>query len=334
LLMTLGHAWGMSGISSILRRPDRSLESIQGMVGTSVPMRQLYLEIRKVAKSEAPVLLSGESGTGKELTARSIHQLSGRSDKPFIAVNCAALPATLIQSELFGHEKGAFTGAVRRHTGHIEAANEGTIFLDEIGDLPLDLQVNLLRFLEEKVIERVGSTNEIPVNARVIAATHKNIEALVQQGLFRKDLFYRLNVLGLRVPSLRERAEDIELLAQEIFRRFSGENLSKCRGFSQMALNAMARHSWPGNVRELINRIRRAMVMTDKLLISPDDLDLRECSQWNHSLTLEESRRAADRQVIQMTLKHTRNNLSQAARMLGISRTTLYRKLQNFGISV
>ena len=334
LLVTLGHAWGMSGIKNVQHYHDTDVEGINGMVGNSKPMQQLYRNIHKVARSDAPVLLTGESGTGKELTARAIHQLSNRAEKPFIAVNCAALPATLIQSELFGHEKGAFTGANQRRIGRFEAANCGTIFLDEISDLPLELQINLLRFLEEKVIERLGSTCEIPVNARVIAATHDTLETLVHKGSFREDLYYRLNVLQIVMPNLRERTTDIELLARDIFKRFSNENRSNSRGFSQKSLRAIAHHPWPGNVRELINRIRRAMVMSEGQLISPADLGLEEDSQSQSFTTLEESRMEATRRAIASTLQHTHNNISRASRELGVSRTTLYRMIDKFSINI
>ena len=230
------------------------------MVGVSAPMQAVFRNLRKIAAVDAPVLITGETGTGKELAARAIHERSRRSSGPFVAVNCAALPATLIQSELFGYERGAFTGAQRRKIGSIESANGGILFLDEIGDLSLDLQVNLLRFLEESAIQRVGSPKEIPVDVRVIAATHDDMERATAEGRFREDLYYRLNVLRLEMPMLRARGEDIEVLARFFFEKFRQETSHKVIGFSPEALQSMADYDWPGNVRELINRVRRATV--------------------------------------------------------------------------
>ena len=251
------------------------------------------------------------------------------------AVNCGALPPTLIESELFGHEKGAFTGASQRKTGFIEAADGGTIFLDEIGDLPMELQINLLRFLQEQTIERVGSHVSIKVNARVIAATHVDIESAVEQGRFREDLFYRLHVLNLRMPPLRERGDDIEILARFFFERFGREKRANVRGFSQKAMQAMREYDWPGNVREVINRVRRAMVMSEKRLITPQDLGL---TAGQHSrgrvITLEQAREEAERHAIIACLTRARNNISCAARYLGVSRVTLYRLLNKHAIDI
>jgi DNA-binding NtrC family response regulator len=333
LMLTLGHAWGMAGMQLARSHPPMVREGDCGMIGNSEPMQQLYREIRRAATSDAPVLLIGESGTGKELTAHAIHQLSGRSGKPYIGVNCAALPASLIQSELFGHEKGAFTGANQRRVGHLEAANGGSIFLDEISDMPLDLQVNLLRFLEIKVIERLGSTSEIDVNARIIAATHADLESAVRHGIFREDLYYRLNVLPIKVPSLRERGTDIERLADFVLHEYADDNVNGVRGFSHTALQAMLRYHWPGNVRELINRVRRAMVMSEHKLISPSDLGMDDNNDQASSETLKQSRMEASRKTIESTLQRTRNNISQAARDLGVSRTTVYRLMEKFSIS-
>ncbi|MGD8312452.1 MAG: sigma-54 dependent transcriptional regulator [Gammaproteobacteria bacterium] len=333
LLLTLGHAWGMAGMQRARDHSRPEQDGDCGMIGNSKPMQRLYREIHKAAGSDAPVLLVGESGTGKELTAHAIHTLSRRSEKPYVAVNCAALPESLIQSELFGHEKGAFTGASQRRIGHLEAADGGSIFLDEISDMPLDLQVNLLRFLEIKMIERLGSTSEISVNARIIAATHTDLEGAVQHGLFREDLYYRLNVLQIRIPSLRERGADIELLADHVLHQYADDNANGVRGFSQAALQAMLRYRWPGNVRELINRVRRAMVMSERKLIAPADLGLDGGDDWRFPETLQESRIDASRKTIESALQRTRNNISQAARDLGVSRTTVYRLMEKFSIS-
>jgi DNA-binding NtrC family response regulator len=332
LLVTLGRAYGMAELHQRLYREHDGKLNEYEMVGTSPVMQALFRDIRKIGSVDAPVLVQGESGTGKELTALAIHARSRRADAPFVAVNCGALPANLIQSELFGHEKGAFTGAHQRKIGRIEGAAGGTIFLDEIGDLSLDLQVNLLRFLQEKTIERVGGTQSIHVDVRVIAATHVDLEKAVAEGRFREDLYYRLNVLHLRVPALRERENDIELLARFFFEKFSREKNPQVRGFSQQALQVMNTYSWPGNVRELINRIRRAMVMCENRLIAPADLGLERRSSKRCIRTLVGARAAAEKEAIQYALRHTRNNVSHAAHELRISRVTLYRLMEKYGI--
>jgi DNA-binding NtrC family response regulator len=249
-----------------------------------------------------------------------------------VAVNCAALPATLIQSELFGHEKGAFTGATSRRIGRLESAAGGTLFLDEISDMPLDQQVNLLRFLEEKSIERVGGNQQIKIDVRIVVATHDSLQHAVDQGGFREDLFYRLNVLELEIPSLRERASDIELLANFVIKKFSKESgRQRKRGFDKHALRAMNAYPWPGNVRELINRVRRAMVMSEGRFISSIDLGL-DIAKNLPKATLRASRSKVDKTAILSALLHSHDNMSQAARELGISRTTLYRMINKFDI--
>lgn len=303
------------------------------MVGESATIRRLYRDIGKIASVDAPVLITGESGTGKELTARAIHDNSPRNKGPFNAVNCGALPSGLIQSELFGHEKGAFTGATHRKEGIIESTCKGTLFLDEIGDLPLDMQVNLLRFLENHRVLRVGGLTEIPVDVRVLAATHVNLEKAVQEGNFRDDLYHRINVLQINTPPLRERPEDIEPLATFFFRKFTAEKATKVRGFSRESLVLMRQYAWPGNIRELINRVRRAMVMCDKRLITPDDLGL-ERRQYasRHRLTLEQARDMAECDAIKAALARNKSKVIHAARELGVSRVTLYRLIDKHGI--
>lgn len=293
-------------------------------------MEEIYRSVEKIHSINEPVLISGESGTGKELVARAIHQQSPRRDKPFIAVNCGALPSNLIQSELFGHERGSFTGAHQRKIGRIEAASEGTIFLDEIGDLPMELQVNLLHFLQDKKIERVGSNVSISVDARVIAATHVDLPKAIAQGNFREDLYYRINVLNLKMPPLRERGEDIILLAQEFFRRFSQDRVLAAQGFSQQTLHAMKLHSWPGNVRELINRVRSAMVMSENRMLQPMDLGLDRKSERKDGISLESSRNRIEQERLQHVLSRNRNNVTEAARELGVSRATMYRLIRKF----
>jgi DNA-binding NtrC family response regulator len=332
IIESLGHAAGMSMIRHRSMERREAVVAFHDMVGDSLPIRDLFGKIQKVARSDASVLLTGESGTGKELTACAIHSLSRRSSQPFVAVNCAALPATLIQSELFGHEKGAFTGATSRRIGRLESAAGGTLFLDEISDMPLDQQVNLLRFLEEKSIERVGGNQQIKIDVRIVVATHDSLQHAVDQGGFREDLFYRLNVLELEIPSLRERASDIELLANFVIKKFSEESgRQRKRGFDKHALRAMNAYPWPGNVRELINRVRRAMVMSEGRFISSIDLGL-DIAENLPKATLRASRSKVDKTAIQSALLHSHDNMSQAARELGVSRTTLYRMINKFDI--
>lgn len=336
LLVTLGHACGMAAMKRHnLDMDDESTSGQDEMVGASPQMLELFRNIRKVAGIDAPVLITGESGTGKELAALALHERSNRHQMPFVAVNCGSLPSGLIQSELFGHEKGSFTGASQRKIGRIEAASGGTIFLDEIGDLPLELQVNLLRFLQEKTIERVGGTAKIHVDVRVLAATHVDLEAAVKEGRFREDLYYRLNVLKIQTPALRDRQGDIEVLAKYFFDKFSHEKRRNVKGFSLSALQLMNRYPWPGNVRELISRVRRAMVMCEGRLISPEDLDLdrRESKRLVTTMTLEAARGKAEMEAIRNALQKNNGNLTSASRELGVSRVTLYRLMEKYGLA-
>lgn len=326
-LATLGHADGKAKLGTV-GATDRESTGCCGMVGRSPAMRDLYAAIQKASAVDAPVMISGESGTGKELVARAIHQLSPRRDGPFIAVNCAALPAHLIQAELFGHEKGAFTGAYQRKIGRLEAASGGTIFLDEIGDLPLELQVNLLQVLQDKVIERLGSNREIRLDVRVIAASHVELEQAVADGLFRADLYYRINVIRLRTPALRDREDDVERLARAYLQRFLPESQGAVRGFSRQALRVMANYEWPGNVRELINRVRQAVVLSENRLLTPLDLGLEKRVSSEGFLTLDEARSRAEHDTIRRALRRNQNNVAAAARQLGVSRATLYRVLE------
>jgi DNA-binding NtrC family response regulator len=329
LRAALGHAYGMGALRQAWSGQSEP-PVYHRMVGTSPAIRQLVSALGKVAAVEAPVLIQGETGTGKELAAQAIHESSGRAGGPFVPVNCGALPSGLIQSELFGHERGAFTGAQRRKIGRLEAANGGTIFLDEIGDLSLDLQVNLLRFLQEGVIERVGGGGAVSVDVRVVAATHVDLEAAVAAGRFRADLYYRLNVLRLWMPALRARGSDVSLLAEYFFRRFSTDKAPAVQGFSPEALQAMAQHSWPGNVRELINRVRRAMVMCEGRWITPADLGL--TGEQKRSATLAEVRRRAERSAVESALQASGYNVADAAQRLGVSRVTLYRLMDKYGL--
>jgi len=331
LAATLGHAYGRAAL-----RPGATGTEAMGqlpIVGQAPAIERLLRQINRVAKVDAPALICGESGTGKELVAHAIHSASRRASGPFVVVNCGAIPASLIQSELFGHEKGSFTGADRQRRGLIESANGGTLFLDEIGDLPLEMQTNLLRFLQESTIDRVGAARSVRVDARVIAATHVDLEAAVASGAFRKDLYYRLNVVPLSVPPLRERADDIGLLAQHFFHKFAGERGCRLKGFNRRAIASMAAHDWPGNVRELINRIRRAMVLAEGKLIAPADLGLDDATDKPMRVPLDEARLDAERHVISECLQMAGSNVSHAARQLRISRMTLYRLMAKHRIS-
>lgn len=299
---------------------------IDGIVGRSPAMKSTLSRLRKFAPVDLPVLITGETGTGKEGAAKALHQLSARGGKPFVAINCGALPVNLVQSELFGHERGAFTGANGRRVGHIESAAGGTVFLDEIGDLPLDAQTSLLRFLQEGTIERLGSSQCIRADARVIAATHVDLEQAVASGRFRQDLYYRLNVLRLAMPPLRERQGDVELLAQYFLDRFREHHECRARGFSPGARAAMRQFSWPGNVRELINRVQRAAVIAEDAQVSAADLDLPTPASGNGAVAaLGVARVTAEREAIMTCLRESRFNISECARRLHISRVTVYR---------
>lgn len=335
LQIIMGHAYGMAQLSRTPLEFDDNYYAKFGMVGKSPHMIELFSKIDKVAKEKLSILILGETGTGKELIARAIHANSPRAHKPFIAVNCGTLPEHLVQTELFGHEKGAFTGAHKSKIGRIESAHRGTLFLDEIGDLPLNQQVNLLRFLEEKTIIRVGGEKHVPVDVRVIAATNVDLKAAINEREFREDLFYRLSELQLKTPPLRERNGDVETLAQFFFNKFISDSRKRIKGFSLGALYAINTYDWPGNVRELANSIRKAIIMSDNRLISPDDLDLNHHGLKNKQLnTIEEARAEADRNSIIESLKQSNNNITHAAKKLGVSRVTLHRLMDKYQIKV
>ena len=311
---------------------EESIINDSDMIGSSPQVQNLLAKIDKIASVSAPVMITGESGTGKELAARAIHDRSSYSKGPFVAVNCGAIAGSLVQAELFGYEKGAFTDAKQRKIGYIESADSGTIFLDEVGDLPLEQQVNLLRFLQEKTIQRVGGTEHIAIDTRVIAATHVDLERAVKEGRLREDLYYRLNVLQLRTPRLRDRVGDIEILANYFFNKYSEEKHSNVKGFSQECISAMKFFSWPGNVREMMNRIRRGMVMCDKRLISAADLGIEATSTNFDGLSLREIKDQAEKKAIQEAIVRAEQNIALASRHLGISRVMLYRLMNKYDL--
>ncbi len=334
LKVVLGRALRVHELEEENRRLRSSSldDAFQGMLGTSQPMQDAFAKIRKVARTDASVLLTGESGTGKELAARAIHALSDRSKGPFVAINCGAIPETLLESELFGHEKGAFTGAHIQRKGRIEMAEAGTLFLDEIGDLSPLLQVKLLRYLQEQTIERVGGREQIAVDARVIAATHRDLVQALREGSFREDLYYRLGVVVIALPPLRERDGDVALLAAALLQRYVAEFRKRISGFSQQAIRAMEAHSWPGNVRELENRIKRAVIMAEGPKIAPQDLELEPTQGRFEGKGLREAREALEREMIERVVAKTHGNLTQAAGDLGISRPTLYDLMEKLGL--
>ncbi|MCX7863948.1 MAG: PEP-CTERM-box response regulator transcription factor [Novosphingobium sp.] len=311
-----------------------SHDRVLGRLITAAPeMIRVARTIERVANTNVSVMLLGASGTGKELLARGLHEASDRASGAFVAINCAAIPENLLESELFGHEKGAFTGAVKTTQGKIEKAAGGTLFLDEVGDIPLQLQVKLLRFLQERVIERVGSREAIPVDTRIVCATHQNLEAMIAEGRFREDLYYRLAEIVVRIPSLAERPGDATLLAKAFLTRYAREMNPRVRGFSADALAAIDAWSWPGNVRELENRVKRAVIMADEKLVSAADLDLREPDEEAiNALNLKSAREQTDRKVIRHALARSEGNISNTARLLGISRPTLYDLLKQYNL--
>lgn len=307
-------------------------QEFEGLVGSSPRMHELFDLIRRVGPSDVPVLIVGESGTGKELVARAIHRQSPKHTGPFVAINCGAIPDTLLESELFGHEKGAFTGAVQQRKGRIESAQGGTLFLDEIGDIPLALQVKLLRFLQNHEIQRLGGRDTTQVDARIIAATNVNLQRAIGEGRFREDLYYRLCVVTVTVPSLSERVGDIPLLARAFLQRFAQEQHKPLLGFTPEAMDAMIAHRWPGNVRELENRLQRAVVMAEGKYVTPSHLELKPPASDDDTLTLRGSRDSREKDLVRLAMEKSQGNVSKAAAELGISRPTLYQLLARYGL--
>jgi two-component system NtrC family response regulator len=308
-------------------------EAFHDIIGGSPPMQKLFETIRRVGTAEVPVLILGESGTGKELVAWALHRQSTRKEGPFIAINCGAIPENLLESELFGYEKGAFTGAHKQQKGKLEYADGGTFLLDEIGEMPPALQVKLLRFLQDGRLERVGGREQIAVNTRLLAATNVDLKAAIEKGRFREDLFYRLSVVSIPVPPLRERGEDVWVLAQAFVARYREELNSHVTGLSDEARAAIQAHAWPGNVRELENKIKRAVIMASKAIIQPADLEL----PWGgtpkpSTPTLKEAKAQLEKDLVQQTLAAQSGNISRAAEELGISRQGLHVLIQKYGL--
>ena len=322
-----------------LERENRELArrgnnaNIKGIVAASPQMLAICRTLEKVAPTDVTTLITGETGTGKELLARAIHDLSPRVDKPFAAINCAAIPENLLESELFGFEKGSFTGANQAKKGKIESANGGTLFLDEIGDMPMTLQSKLLRFLQERVVDRVGSVNPVPVDVRVVCATHRDVRQLINSGEFREDLYYRISEITLDVPSLRDREGDAVVIAQSLLKSL-GKSMDRPNlAFSEEAINAINTYLWPGNVREMINKIKRAIIMADGKRVTAEDLELNGDEPTAPSyINLRYVREQAERHAINQALQTTGFNMAQAARLLGITRPTLYNLTDKYQI--
>ncbi len=315
-----------------LRLQEQRSSPLSGVIASDPQMLRICRMVEKVAPTNVTCTLLGESGTGKEVFARAIHNLSPRSDKRFVAINCAAVPENLMESELFGYEKGAFTGAVKRTLGKVELAHEGTLFLDEIGDMPLSLQAKLLRFLQERVIERVGGREEIPVDVRVVCATNKNLEAMVADNTFREDLYYRICEMVINIPPLRERQGDKILLARHFLEKFCEQQERKIGGFSAEAAEAIEGYQWPGNIREMENKIKRAVIMCEGKHITPIDLALSTPNEL--SINLRYVRQEAERIAIKQALSMTDGNYSAAAKLLGITRPTLYDLVKKYDINI
>lgn len=312
---------------------QRNGTNIKGIVAASPQMLAICRTLEKVAPTDVTTLITGETGTGKELLARAIHDLSQRGRKPFAAINCAAIPENLLESELFGFEKGSFTGATHSKKGKIESANGGTLFLDEIGDMPMALQAKLLRFLQERVVDRVGSVQPIPVDVRVVCATHRDVKSLIESGDFREDLYYRISEITLDVPAVRDREGDAAVIAQSLLKSLGKQMERPGLCFSEDAVDAINAFSWPGNVREMINKIKRAIIMADGKRVTAEDLELpSESTARDHQLNLRQVRENAERQAILQALQTCNFNIAQTSRLLGVTRPTLYNLTDKYRI--
>ncbi len=319
---------------------NRSMKAVvgcdTGIIGSSASIDRLRTMVQRIAPTEITALLLGESGTGKEVTAKAVHQVSNRSEKPFVAINCASIPETLLESELFGFEKGAFTGAHKTTLGKIECAQGGTLFLDEIGDMPYNLQAKLLRFLQEKVIERLGGRKEIPVDVRVICATNQNLEEMVAAKEFREDLFYRVSEFTLNIPPLRDREEDVLILAQFFLQQYAAEYKRNVKSFSDDGLQALKTHRWPGNIRELQNKVKSSVIMTTGTQVTAFDLGFfdAENAEYELSLNLRTVREQAETLAIQKAYALTSGNMSKTAELLGVTRPTLYSLIEKYEMNI
>jgi two-component system NtrC family response regulator len=335
LRLVVERAFHLHALQQENRHLQQSHDSpMEGILTRDPGMLKMCRSVEKVAPSGATVLLRGESGAGKELLAKALHRLSPRSAKRFIAINCAAIPENLLESELFGYEKGAFTGASKQTRGKIEFADGGTFFLDEVGDLSPGLQAKILRFLQERVVERIGGRKEIPVDVRVVCATHQNLKKLIEEGHFREDLYYRLSEIEIAIPPLRDRQGDAALLAHAFMHKFNQQEGRSIRGFKKEALRAIEAHPWPGNVREMENYIRRAVIMTEGSQISSEDLGLSEASGEPQSINLREVRNEAERKAIINALSRVDGNIQAAAELLGVSRPTVYDLIDRLGLKL
>lgn len=334
LKVVLNRAFHLSNLEREQRALQQRLSSntFEDMLGTCRKMQEVFSVIRKVATTDASVLIIGESGTGKELVARAIHRLSVHKAKPFIVINCGAIPENLMESELFGHEKGAFTGAHIQRKGRFEMADGGTLFLDEIGELPLNMQVKLLRFLQERVIERIGGRQQIEVDARIIAATNRDLKEAMKDGTFREDLYFRLGVILIALPPLREREGDKILLARAFLKRYADESRKNVKGFTDQAMDAIEQYNWPGNVRELENQIKRAVIMAEGAQVTPADLEMEAPRSRYEGMALKDARAALEKELFTKAVARSGGNLTKAAMELGISRPTLYDLMDKYGI--
>jgi two-component system NtrC family response regulator len=321
-----------------LERENRRYQSaisaspLEGLIAASPEMLKVCRTIEKLAPTDVSTLVLGESGTGKEVLVKALHRLSERAGSKLVAINCAAIPEALLESELFGYERGAFTGATKTTPGKIEVANGGILFLDEVGDLPLALQAKLLRFLQERVIERIGGRSEIPVDVRVVCATHQDLPELIRQGDFREDLYYRINEATIQVPPLRERAGDAVLLARAFLERYATQLKRPIKGFTPQALHAIEQYAWPGNVRELENRVKRAVIMADGARVTEEDLEIGALQSDPEPFNLREVREAAEGRAIRRAMSHSQNNVSKTAELLGVTRPTLYNLMRKYAI--
>ena len=335
LKLLVDRAFNIAELESEHRRLQSQVNEspLDGIVAASEGMLAVCRMIEKIAPTDVTTLLLGESGTGKELLSRALHRLSTRADQNFVAINCAAIPENLLESELFGHEKGSFTGAHKQSLGKVELANGGTLFLDEIGDMPVSLQAKMLRFLQERVIERVGGRQEIPVDVRVVCATNQDPQTLIQEGLFRDDLYYRLSEITINIPPLRDREEGRLILARTLLSRCAKSQKRAINGFADDAVAAIENYAWPGNVRELENKIKGAVIMADGKTVTAADLGIATSDVQETSLNLREVRQRSESKAIRVALTRSYGNISKAAELLGITRPTLYDLLNKYGLS-